>query len=54
MAKTLCDWDKDKIEKKWDALVAIVAKPKFACTRCGRVADDKRRLCKPRTLKRKD
>jgi hypothetical protein len=50
MATTMCSWDKDKIEKKWDKFSAVVSKPKFACTRCGRVADDKKRLCKPKAL----
>lgn len=50
MAKTMCGWDKDRIEAKWSKFVKIVDKPKYACARCGRVADRKDRLCKPKVL----
>lgn len=50
MARKMCEWDKDRIEAKWDKFAAMVSKPKYACARCGRVADRKDRLCKPKAL----
>jgi hypothetical protein len=46
----LCKWKKDRIDKKFDELVKIVRNPKFVCTKCGRVANSKKWLCKPRSI----
>lgn len=46
----LCEWKKKQIEKKFDEFADIVRDPRFACTKCGRVARTKKPLCKPRSL----
>lgn len=48
--KRLCKWKKGEYEDAFDALSAVVAKPKFACRRCGRAAVAKKWLCKPAKL----
>jgi hypothetical protein len=49
--KHLCKWDKDRIENKLDRLMKIVKDPGFVCGRCGRVANDRKWLCRPIALK---
>lgn len=46
----LCKWKKDQYDKKFADLVEIVRKPKFACMKCGRVANSRKWLCKPKPL----
>jgi hypothetical protein len=46
--RTICDW-KD-VEKKLKQLRKVVEEPKYACRKCGRVANDKAYLCKPISL----
>jgi len=48
--KQLCKWKKADLEKRWDELVGIVAKPRFICRKCGHVSDHKKWLCKPEKL----
>ena len=48
--ETLCDWTRRDLEKRFDLLCEIVACPRFVCTKCGRVAGEKKWLCKPRKL----
>jgi hypothetical protein len=50
MAKTLCDWSKKDLEKRADALLALVREPRWYCRKCARVANTARVLCKPRKL----
>ena len=49
--KQLCKWKQDDISEKFDEFVSIVRKPKFLCTKCGRVAVKKKWLHKPASLK---
>jgi hypothetical protein len=49
--KRLCKWKEDDISEKFDKFTRIVSKPKFACKTCGRVADKKKWLHKPVSLK---
>lgn len=46
----LCKWKKSRIEKHFDDFVKIVRNPKFVCMKCGRVANSKKPLCKPKSL----
>ena len=54
MAKTLCEWSKKDIEKKWEKLAELVRAPKFACTKCARSANTGKVLCKPKRLPKPD
>lgn len=49
--KRLCKWKEDDISEKFDKLITIVGNPKFVCKKCGRVADKKKWLHKPVSLK---
>ena len=48
--KRLCKWKEDDISKKFDKFTKIVSEPKFACKKCGRVADKKKWLHKAVSL----
>jgi hypothetical protein len=48
--KTLCDWDKKEIDKRFDQLAKIVQVPKYICRKCARVAQKKDYLCKPQII----
>ena len=50
MAKTLCDWSKKDILAKPDRLAEMVSEPRYFCSKCARVANNPRRLCKARKL----
>ena len=43
--KKMCKWR--KIDRKLDEFRDAVLDPRYACKSCGRVAHDKKRLCKP-------
>jgi len=45
--KALCKWSKGQIAKNRDQILEIVADPQFLCRDCGRVANEKKWLCKP-------
>lgn len=49
--KKLCNWKQEDISNKFDKFSDIVRNPKFVCTKCGRVADKKKRLHKPVAFK---
>jgi len=46
----LCDWSKSDLKDNFDLLAKIVREPVFACTKCGRAANEKKWLCKPKKL----
>jgi len=50
-AKRLCDWKKGDIKDNFKAFSKIVAKPQYACEKCGRVADQKKWLHDAKRLK---
>ncbi len=52
--KNLCKWSKKNIEKNMASLREIVARPRFVCAKCARVAADKKPLCKPVPLEQND
>jgi len=49
--KRMCKWKEDDISEKFDKYLNIVRNPKFVCKKCGRVADKKKLLHKPASLK---
>jgi hypothetical protein len=49
--KKLCKWKEDRLAEKLDEFMDIVRQPKFLCEKCGRVADDKKWLHKPISIK---
>jgi hypothetical protein len=44
--KPLCKWSKSRYVKDMDMLREIVREPKYVCKDCGRVAGEKKWLCK--------
>jgi hypothetical protein len=50
MKKVLCKWSKAQIAKNKDQLLEIVSEPRHLCKDCGRVADQKKWLCKPEKI----
>ena len=54
MAKVLCKLVKDDyLEKHMDEYIEMIDKSKFVCKKCGRTANDKDALCKPKKIERK-
>lgn len=52
MSKKMCKLVKeDYLEDHLTEYIDIVKKPKYVCKKCGRVADEEDRLCKPKKLK---
>ena len=49
MAKSLCKLKKS-CKKEFGSYVALVNKPRHVCTKCGRAANKKKYLCKPRKI----
>lgn len=45
--KKLCKWHKEDINNNLAQLIKMVRKPKYLCSKCGRVCRDKNSLCKP-------
>jgi hypothetical protein len=50
-AKRLCKWSGGDIKKNLAKFSAIVEGPKYVCTKCGRVANDKKWLHDTSALK---
>ena len=48
--RELCEWSKAQLRDHFELLEEIVSRPKFACPKCGRVANAKKWLCKARKL----
>ncbi|MFW5783626.1 MAG: hypothetical protein ACOCY8_03820 [Spirochaetota bacterium] len=48
MAKKLCSWKPRRLKKHRDEYVELVAGATHLCTTCGRVANRKGVLCRPR------
>ena len=49
--KALCKLVKDDVlDKALDAFKMLVVRPTHICTKCGRVSNDKNRLCEPGKL----
>ncbi|MFD2179193.1 hypothetical protein [Veronia pacifica] len=51
MAKTLCKWRNAQIESELKVLKKLVKKPDVVCSKCARVANTKKVLCKPMSMK---
>lgn len=49
--KRLCKWKEETIIDNFEAFQDIVNSPRFACKKCGRVANKKKWLHKPVPLK---
>jgi len=41
---------KDHIEDDFEFVRSLVRDPKFICKKCGRVANEENRICKPKSL----
>lgn len=50
MSKKLCDLKK-LLKSDFDSFVKYVCDPSHVCKKCGRVANDRGRLCKPQRIK---
>ncbi len=48
--KSICKLSKSDLRDKLDDLMNAVSKPEFLCSKCGRVANKKRNLCKSISL----
>ena len=48
--KTLCEWEKNEIEKKSAELIKLITDAKYYCKKCARSANDKEVLCKPKKI----
>ena len=46
-SKAICKWSKSQYTKQMDQLLEIVCDPTHVCKDCGRVANEKKWLCKP-------
>ena len=52
MSKCLCKLvSDDYLEENMKSYMALVKEAKFVCKKCGRVAKDEDRLCKPKKIK---
>jgi hypothetical protein len=51
MAKTLCDWSKKDYLKKAEQLHALTRESCYFCGKCGRVANNKKVLCRASVFK---
>jgi len=52
MGKVLCKLAKeDYLENHLASYMTLVTNPKYVCKKCGRVASDEKRLCKPKRIK---
>jgi len=49
--KRLCKWKEDDMSDKFDKFITIVSDPKFVCKKCGGVANKKKWLHKPVSLR---
>jgi len=49
--KKLCKWKEDDLTENLEGFMKIIRKPEFVCEKCGRVADDKKWLHKPISIK---
>lgn len=54
MAKTICDWSKKDLERKADELFQLTKNAEFYCRKCGRVANQKKALCKAQRFEKKE
>ena len=51
-SKSLCDWSKSELKDNARQLAKLVCDASHYCTKCGRVANDRQVLCKPKKLPR--
>ena len=54
VSKPLCKWKPGQYVKELDLLTTIVSEPVYYCRDCGRVAAQKKWLCKPERLVSRD
>jgi len=51
MAKNLCKWGKKEVEKDFKTYAEHVKDASYVCIKCGRAANSKKPLCKPRAIR---
>jgi len=49
--KELCKLKKGDVASNLKSIIALTEKPKFICTKCARVANEKKYLCEPTKMK---
>ena len=54
MAKTICDWSKKDLEAKGEELRALTENATHYCRKCGRVANNKKALCKAKSFEKSE
>jgi len=48
----ICEWTRDEMREHFVLLSKIVSAPKYLCPKCGRVANQKKWLCKTKKLEK--
>jgi hypothetical protein len=50
----LCNLDKKDIKENIGDIIKVVSKPKFICEKCARVSSEKKYLCNPVKISKKE
>lgn len=50
MGKELCKLKQELLKKDLQSYILLVNQPRYVCENCGRVANKKKKLCKPHPI----